>query len=431
VLEKTRRIIDAPPVAITVLLYEDQIGELEMTNFNLNALTTKAIPRTASVPDVALQMALEAAEKYSSTVFFSHHAQVLGLFMQMDPGFRRRVYFCPWGKARQYLDQIMPRHNPIASEAAAFGAPITDAEAFAVIRAALAGKGATSRARAVYKTSFRDLLARLDPRFLKANPVTGSPNYISALLERAKREGVVHIEPHIVNPMIWLAGQIDLPIASIVAMGKPAEAVTTTATAVPDSMARAANSRPEEIYAEILRKHNMGPFPNVRDDLYEALGKLADQKKPLNRLISACITMAQEAHTDQKDVKIPWRTSVRNFFVNMLSRQAVLRDAGGNYVKPSLPTGQTIIHGVDQRFRQMLDGALVTLLLEEGAQIKFEDIGSLVGALYVNRDSDFHDRLDDVIVYLKDVGAIQYIGGEIKLLVTTSDKVTIMPQRTA
>lgn len=436
VLEKVRRGAATPVASMSVLIYDDQQPELQMAGADMSGVEIRSISRTKSVQDVALEMALEAAAKFPSTVFFSFHANVLALAGRLSPEAGSRVQFCPWGKAQIYFNKIMPERVSQTMPTTHFGAPVSETEALAVLKAALEGKGATSRATAVQQTNLRPLMSSRDARFYKANPATNAPNYISSLLQRAQHAGLVGVESVANNPWIWLAAkpQLDLIDTGKATFGKVVEAAANAPGGAADVVAKTplgkgTNTRPEEIYTAILRNHKMGPFANVRDDLYAALEKLSGQKMPLDRLITACITKAQEAHTAQKDSKIPWKTSIRNFLVKLLTRRPVLRDAEDNYVTPSFHTGQTAIHGVDPEFRNMLDGDLVMFLLEQGAEIKYEDRGSVVGALYMTRDSNFQDQLDDVFAYLKTAGLIQYVGGGIQLVLPAADNVTVMPQR--
>jgi hypothetical protein len=111
------------------------------------------------------------------------------------------------------------------------------------------------------------------------------------------------------------------------AVNEPIETADTEAKTLPG---KGANMRPEELYASILRNHKMGPFPNVRDDLYGSLRKLCVDKLPLDKLLTECLTKAQEERADAKDRKIPWKTSIRKFFSQLLARRAVLVDSENN-----------------------------------------------------------------------------------------------------
>jgi hypothetical protein len=432
VLERVLRNANVADLSMTVMLYEDQLAEFQMAGVELDAWTTRTLTRTTAVADVARELAIDAAATADLTVVFSHHPQVIELWQHFDAETRKKLYFSSWGKASAYFMNAASQATPTLWTQTPLGAVVPDSEAFELLQNVLREVKATTQSDAVRQSTIRPRLARREPnKFGATNPATNTPNYITKLLQRARSAGLVDIVPHPSNPGVWLRDQPS--ISSADAAGAP-RAVGNDVLQAPVEVAAAAGAvpdglRPEEHYSAVLCRVNMGPFANLRDDLYAALEENAQKKKPLDSLINECLRSAEEAHAAAKGKPIPWRTSVRGFFKKLLIKAAVLRDAENKEVIPSFQTGATPIHGISAGFRTELDGQLILALLEEGVQITYDDGSSLVGALYKSREVEYHERLSAVLAHLRTTGAIQYVGDELKLTPKEPGNVTALPRR--
>lgn len=411
-----------PGISITVLMHDDQLAELRLNGVDVEALAVKSISRMTSVPEVALQMALEAAGSAAMTVVFSFRPPVLALASQLDITARTKVVFAPWSMASNYLRGVSTERALQQLPAGVYGAHVPDSEVFPLLKLVLQKRGATSKEKAVQKTSIRPLLAERDARFSKLNPATSSPNFVTKLLDRAKHAGWLAAEDtQGNNANVWLvqesASAAKLTLVESVAAAPP--------LASPIAPARTPVAA-KDLYPAILKSNNMGPFQNLRDDLYTALESTASQRLPLEQVITACTDATRAKHSTAKESEIPW-TTVRNFFIGLLSRQPVLLTDTGETVVPSFQTRRTVISRLDPQFRERLDGELVLFLLRQGAEILYMDAPALVGTLYPTREGKWEDRLNKVIGYLTDSGQIEFEGP--RMVLAKSEPATVVAIR--
>lgn len=419
-LEKAKPLL-GPGDKMTVLLHDDQQAEIQMSGMDTSSLILKPVSRNTSLQHKALELALEAIGTSPMTVFLSFWPHVLAVSEQIDAASKPKIHFCPWGRLYTLTNMMVSERATAAMPTTATVAPVSDSEAVALLVEVLKQKGADSPAKAIKKTALRPLMSERDARFFKANPATGNAYYIGSLLTRARAAGLIEVEARANNADIWLGRPSQMNLMGV------SRAAAPTPAAMNDAPKPRLSS--EEHYDQILRSNTMGPFANVRDELYAALEEILSRKLTLDKLLTECITTAKSKLQGERDKGIPWG-KVRAFFVALLTRCPVLRDSDGKPVTPCFQSMRAVIESVDADFKEKLDGELVLFILENGAEIRYVDMPALVATLYMTREEKFENRLTDVLARLHGSGKIQYVGDAIQLPKPETGNVTTL-SRTA
>ncbi len=268
--------------------------------------------------------------------------------------------------------------------------PIDDAVTFLV--AALREVSATAPAKAVRQTDVRAILARLDNRFEKANPLASFPGFISALLRAAEDRDAIAIDRlDINNPRIWLSAE---------AAGADNRRFL--------QVARRSHSRSQE-FLDSLRRQRLGPFSNIRRQLFDALEMVInDGPVALGELLRKTIDVTRSSIQTQglEAGRYPWR-HVREFLTELLTRRPVLVGLDGSSVAPSFVTLATPIAGIHPDWRSQLDGELTVALVAGGVDIRLADVSALAGALYFERSDHTEAEAATVISKLLEIGRIE------------------------
>lgn len=342
-----------------------------------------------------LKERLQAAPELHVNVI-SFNTFVLRSSEQLDAADRNRVRLLPWSQASRIerpfgedIQQIDSKNNhwPLPT--------ISLDDALKILEQVLNERKAHNEQSAIRKTTIRGLISTKEPKFTKS--ATGDvKGIISVLIAQAEAKGLVTLNrgADANNPTLWLA--------------KPHEA-STSQTKLPMAT--------PEPFADILKGLGMGPFPNFRDDMYDAMESLVDcsdsSKPTLQQLISKSVAKIKERHAGMH-TGFSW-TAVSSFLTKLLSESTVTLKEDGTILPPSFENMHVQVYSFVSDWKKQLDGHLIVSILKAGRSIEFFDTPELTGTLYLTRDDTYQARLHEVVKYLKDTSKIFYESSGIAL----------------
>ncbi|WP_412077464.1 hypothetical protein ACLF6K_23275 [Streptomyces xanthophaeus] len=312
----------------------------------------------------------------------------------------------------------------------------------------------------VLKTDLRTHLTVVEPRFDPRYPLARTPRLISMLLQEAQERGMIlqfGREPQIsvalresTEPSAAIqATPVPQPQSARVSAptATPAAAVPATAVAaagVP-AQARAPQPIPDPAtatrswhFANVLRQRRLGPYPEVRHDLYDQIITIARENQgssselTVRALARQAVTATRSAAPDRfprrKGESLPkdmydWR-GLENFAVQVLSRTELALGEDGEplprdasiWSTRQAPVRQPLPDDVDIMF----DAELVYEIVRDCLDVTPDDIVHLAGAMLGGRSVQNADHVERVLDHLLRHGRIKGEPGTERLLPTES-----------
>ncbi|TDB74988.1 hypothetical protein E1264_40420 [Actinomadura sp. KC216] len=158
----------------------------------------------------------------------------------------------------------------------------------------------------------------------------------------------------------------------------------------------------------MLRQNNMGPFQELRQDIYRELERLVGEKsRTADQLIRDAVHAVRDRTQDapsKSGKRFPW--SRIRAFLTRLTRQVPVFLSGDEPVTVSLGNNGTVVDALADDWWRMLDGELICYVLGKGVAITQYDYEELAGALYNSRSTASYDKVQEVIEYLARAGRI-------------------------
>ncbi|TDD29509.1 hypothetical protein E1287_30795 [Actinomadura sp. KC06] len=278
-------------------------------------------------------------------------------------------------------------------------------------------------------TDLRKHLSARDPRFRKqAGTFTARPKFMSTLVSLAEERGLVAVVPTGTgdnNPQIALtaAGYSRLAPASPVS---PSDASASSAPLAPVPAAGHEPRSLSHLCVDVLRQNNMGPFQELRQDIYRELERLVEEKsRTADQLIRDAVHAVRDKSQDapsKSGKKFPW--SRIRAFLTRLTRQLPVFLSGGTPVAVSLGNNGTVVDGLADDWWQMLDGELICFVLGKGVAITQYDYEELAGALYNSRSTASYDKVQEVVDHLARVGRITEAPDDVMRIVLVAPPMT-------
>ena len=361
--------------AVTVILREDQNSGLTDT---YSAKTITPFHYIRVVNEINLMLNQVLADPDSTVDVVSFHSAVWTLKDSLAEADRNRVEFMPWsalsdgqggspGQTRQWPTEL-----------------VSEEDALAVLQAALRRAGAVEAKRAIRKTDLRQALAREDQRFGKDHVFGATYGLMTMLTKLASERGCAVVEVQagdFENPVLWVKDHAS-------------DAAQSVASSESEGRTRS------QLFINTLRiEADLGPYSNIRWELYKALGdaltraKAKTERLSVRSAVSEAIRSVQESQSERK---INWR-KVAAFLYRLLDRVPVMTDEEGRYVEASIGKLRAPVCGLVDDFEILLDGALILELVRRINDIDLLDIQDLAGALYLRRDDEALDRTIRVI----------------------------------
>jgi len=357
---------------------------------NLSSVSSLQFTEIAEGGDLGKQVAERIthllANNNESITVLSFNGYVLNLATKIDPAIMHRVSFLPWSSAwrvgntsqgkissNKYQDASWPLNN------------ISENETMEVLIKALRERRAFNESTSIRKTAIRPLLAKIEPRLDKPNTdhISG---FISKLVSIAEHKGLITTINPGLNPSIWLNQSIATPAIAV----------------IPNTE----KIKKGDLFSEKLKQDGMGPFPNFRDELFDAMDELvnSDSKPTLTHLIHNSVGKVQLANENEHN-GFHWG-AVKHFIRSLLMLQDVALDEFGNPFRPNFLNMSKTVHALAKDWRIRLDGELILHLLRSGCEIGINDFQELIGSIYKTREEQYEDKLNAVIGHLNAVGKI-------------------------
>ncbi|TMQ96856.1 hypothetical protein ETD83_20755 [Actinomadura soli] len=257
-------------------------------------------------------------------------------------------------------------------------------------------------------TDLRKHLSARDPRFQKqVGTFTARPKFMSTLVSLAEERGLVAVVP--------TANGDNNPQIALTAAGysrlSPASPVSPAVSAAPAAPVSPNGQEPRSLShqcVDVLRQNNMGPFQELRQDIYRELERLVEDKsRTVDQLIRDAVHAVRDKSQDapsKSGKRFPW--SRIRAFLTRLTRQVPVFLSGDKPVTVSLGNNGTVVDGLAGDWWQMLDGELICFVLGKGVAITQYDYEELAGALYNSRSTASYDKVQEVVDYLAGAGRI-------------------------
>ncbi|MEZ4297037.1 MAG: hypothetical protein R3B70_18880 [Polyangiaceae bacterium] len=278
-------------------------------------------------------------------------------------------------------------------------------------------KALASQNERVRMTDLRALLTYQDDRFRKSAPGAGAPGLISMLVHQAEDAGVLSVDrSDMTNPFLRLlkggAGletrahsadgkRLSSPPASTPMAGPPSSRRTSAGPTSRHGMASVTATRRDadgksrsQHFIDVLRSRELGPFSKIRQTLYDSLEEvMLGAPILLGSLLTDVVEMTR---SKSSGIEYPWRR-VRNFLIQLLSREIVLLDESGDPTPPTFSTLTRKIVRLREHWRLDFEGSLLTAIIEGAGDVCLADTPPLAGALYLNRSTDHESKIHECI----------------------------------
>jgi hypothetical protein len=267
--------------------------------------------------------------------------------------------------------------------------------AAAVVRAIASISGG-----AVQKTDLRPLLGVVDKRLSKAaGGFAAAPGFITTLVGLAEARGLVASlgeEPSMILKLTDAGRQFAATNASSVSV---ADMTTVDVAQMQDAVVTRSDA-----FVSAWRAANLGPFMAVRTKVYAEIDRaLEHEPRKLKSLVREAVRVVRESDTSCGE-KFPW-SRVTQFVENLMRRRPVALSDGAT-VGPNWTTGDRVVTEMVDGWQLLLDGELVLHLIDNGQEIRWDDLPDLAGALYNGRGEAETERAFDVVRRLADEGLV-------------------------
>jgi hypothetical protein len=283
-------------------------------------------------------------------------------------------------------------------------------QALKAVRQAIVKQGGSLK-----QTQLRPALVAVNTAFRKdpgRNAVSDNPKFISLIVREASDNGLIELQGSSADPLLKLRNP-----APLVHVDETAEheAIMTAEPALPAaSLSRVTEgNRESDRYLDLLRKHHIGPFQEVRIAIYDAIEAALDGSQPvtIRSLLSDSVQKVRDEIDDGRkdgrlyliksmDRNMPWGR-VRGFITLLMSRAPVLL-SGEEALSASWTNLNHDVDGLAEDWRLKLDSQLICFLLEHGCLLGIYSEEDLAGALYNDRSKT--SEVQDCFAYLDQSG---------------------------
>jgi|GEM_PF-6657695 len=249
----------------------------------------------------------------------------------------------------------------------------------------------------VNQTSLRHELELVSSRWAKqSEPAAQTPGLVSMLVSEGIKRQLIREET-----------VPDRPGRPNFVLGPEAAKLKGTPGPAPSPTGSGATFEPLKLstmYIDSLRGANMGPFQEVRWDVYDAVESRLGEGLSARELLRAAVADVKEEKNTllSRRKPFPW-SRVRVFMVRLTSRAGVLLH-DQDVVWHSLEDSGMVVNGLVPNWRLVLDAELFKELLLAGLEINQFSADELAGALYNKRDDEQLDRAMDLMKFVVTAG---------------------------
>jgi flagella basal body P-ring formation protein FlgA len=164
-----------------------------------------------------------------------------------------------------------------------------------------------------------------------------------------------------------------------------------------------------EVFQEILIKRNLGPFPDHRPLVYNAVEKLigAGVKVRVSELLQRAVSDAKVAAAERnkaagKEPRVDDRlwAAIAKFSEQLFLEAKVLIGPEGEALGTGWKSRSLPVHSLAPNWRAMCDGLLVLGLIDEGEAISSVEAKNISRAIYHSSSEESETRVNDAVLHL-------------------------------
>jgi hypothetical protein len=164
-----------------------------------------------------------------------------------------------------------------------------------------------------------------------------------------------------------------------------------------------------EVFQEILIRRHLGPFPDHRPLVYNAIEKLIDTgiNVRVSELLQRAVTDAKAAAAERnkavdKESRVDDRlwAGIAKFSEQLFLEAKVLIGPEGEALSTGWRSRSLRVHALAPNWRAMCDGLLVLGLVDEGEVISSVEAKNISRAIYHSSSEESENRVNDAVLYL-------------------------------
>ena len=164
-----------------------------------------------------------------------------------------------------------------------------------------------------------------------------------------------------------------------------------------------------EVFQEILIRRRLGPFPDHRPLVYNAIEKLigAGCKVRVSELFQRAVTDAKAAAAERnkaagKEPRVDDRlwAGIAKFSEQLFLEANALIGPDGEALGTGWKSRSLPVHALDANWRAMCDGLLILGLIDEGETISSIEAKNISRAIYHSSLEESENHVNDAVLYL-------------------------------
>jgi len=325
---------------VILVCHEGQASGLSTVSPQANV---KVLPDSAHYTDVMLAVVDLIDEQVKSTsladelTILSFHAAVL----QLQPRYAKvadlRIRCGTWGN---FFRNYGPPREPQGTAWPADFMP--KEEAVQVLCTALARYAAP-----VQLCDLRTVLVSVDSKFAKeSSSAAATPGLLKQLVTYGSYLGRVRVQ--------YRGEDKANPLVSLV------EKQGTESSAVEYKTTQSAEKLSKRMEAH-LRPKKLGPFAQLREELFNNLESAAKAKLTLREVIAKAVTVTRE---DRGGGQYPWR-DVQEFLITLMKRRPIALDDSDKVIIPDSTGRGTVVSSLRSNWRREWEGEILVGVIEE------------------------------------------------------------------
>jgi hypothetical protein len=185
-----------------------------------------------------------------------------------------------------------------------------------------------------------------------------------------------------------------------------------------------------EVFQEILIRSNLGPFPDHRPLMYDAIEKLvnAGTKVRVSELFKRAVVDAKAAAAEKnkaagREPRVDDRlwAGIAKFSEQLFLEAKVLIGPEGEVLGKDWKSRSLSVHELAPRWRAMCDGLLVLGLIDAGEAISSVEAKNVSRAIYHSSSEESEMRVNDAVLYLLEEGIVDDSSGALRRIPASNE----------
>lgn len=235
-------------------------------------------------------------------------------------------------------------------------------------------------------TGLRKYLKPMEKFSREANPATAYSGFITGIVSVGVKAGVVHVEGVTSRGTAAILPRQRSAVESVSGgqAPEPSPAESSEAGSVEKLAPAETEKRRVDVFLEVLRSVNFGPFSRDRKILFQALEAAATTGNYTpSALIKAVIESSKR--DSARKTKLPWGI-VEKFFYTVLGRMPVLIGQEGEILRPnSVESLGKLVKKLADGYAARIEKEMLYVLVEKLEDVKPGDMSDLGFVLYPDR----------------------------------------------